>query len=377
MCQNANPPTIHPLPKSAVTRKIGCLFQFSCIAEQDAQPSKRTLVHSSVWWRWVRFTQAPTYEGWTLRIGIRAFRGEKTPVPSYDLCVLFWTSQVPKLLGDLIYAIFHTQDTSGYLYFRLVWGLTVVGIWVKHQEGLQTPDLEWHVSKHAALEGTLSRHPHRRSSVNYERTMKKTKKSFVLRRFQISKLTKLCCVFARYIWCGHSQTHPRHLRSQVKKGLGARLTSAIHWNSKKVMDMIQLLRALPGELFGKHMGFCMGFFAWSQPPARPETSPMRRLQMASNHHPQRLCVRQKSLDLAGECTLMFPLKVQRIFTSAGTCCFFQKQIWAVTNKTTYIYIYYIMLHIDLIEVGLISAQGSLFVLINMGPLHGKVPPSRR
>ena len=38
-----------------------------------------------------------------------------------------------------------------------------------------------------------------------------------------------------------------------------------------------------------------------------------------------------------------------------------------------------MLHIDLIEVGLglISAQGSLFVLINMGPLHGKVPPSRR
>lgn len=168
--------------------------------------------------------------------------------------------------------------------------------------------------------------------------MKKPKKSFVLRRFQISKLTKLCCVFARYIWCGHSQTHPRLLRSQVKKGLGARLTSAIHWNSKKVMDMIQLLRALPGELFGKHMGFCMGFFAWSQPPARPETSPMRRLQMASNHHPQRLCVRQKSLDLAGECTLMFPLKVQRIFTSAGTCCFFQKQIWAVTNKTTYIYI---------------------------------------
>ena len=174
-------------------------------------------------------------------------------------------------------------------------------------------------------------------------------------------------------------TRPRLLRSQVKKGLGARLTSAIHWNSKKVMDMIQLLRALPGELFGKHMGFCMGFFAWSQPPARPETSPMRRLQMASNHHPQRLCVRQKSrVTSQASCTLMFPgcLKVQRIFTSAGTCCFFQKQIWAVTNKTTYICIL-CYLHINLIEVGLISAQGSLFLLINMGPLHGKVPPSRR
>ena len=170
--------------------------------------------------------------------------------------------------------------------------------------------------------------------------MKNPKKSFVLRRFQISKLTKLCCVFARYILCGHSQTHPRLLRSQVKKGLGARLTSAIHWNSKKVMDMVQLLRALPGELFGKHMGFAW-VFAWSQPPARPETSPMRRLQMASNHHPQRLCVRQKSrVTSQASCTLMFPgcLKVQRIFTSAGTCCFFQKQIWAVTNKTTYIYI---------------------------------------
>ena len=130
--------------------------------------------------------------------------------------------------------------------------------WVKHQEGLQTP-MSSGRQKHAGLEGTLSRHPHRRSSVNYERTMKKPKKSFVLRRFQISKLTKLCCVFARYIWCGHSQTHPRLLRSQVKKGLGARLTSAIHWNSKKVMDMIQLLRAQVRELFGETYGFLHGF----------------------------------------------------------------------------------------------------------------------
>lgn len=121
-----------------------------------------------------------------------------------------------------------------------------------------------------------------------------------------------------------------------------------------------------GELFGKR-GFCRKStpsssrnLAYAQA-SNGFKSPSSATESVRNH-----------LTSQASCTLMFPgcLQVQRIFTSAEIC-FFQKQIWAVINKTIYILCY---LHINLMKVGLISESQHkvpYFYWKNMGPAQGK------